>query len=224
LTRSGAPTATKKSRAEEVSWEGVDPTLFEALRGWRREIAARKGLPPYTIFNDSTLREISRVRPTTRQGLHLISGVGESKLNEFGEEVLAIVAKISRDLGLSTDNPMAATATTSQPRPVSPNGALAFPYFREGKSIAEIAHLLGRVNSTIVNYLEDFIRFEHPTSIDCWVERNLQERIRTAAQQHGTDRLKPIFLALNQEVPYDAIRIVLTHLNACTQNSPVGVP
>jgi ATP-dependent DNA helicase RecQ len=66
--------------------------------------------------------------------------------------------------------------------------------------------------------LSAFIQVERPERIDPWVDRDLQERIRAAASEVGHDRLKPVFLALNQEVPFNAIRIVLTHLNVCSKS------
>jgi ATP-dependent DNA helicase RecQ len=216
LTRAGAATASRKSRVEEVSWEGVNTNIFDALRTWRREVASEKGMAPFTIFHDGTLRDISRIRPTTIDRLHLISGVGEVKLRDYGQTVLDIVARMSQDLRLSTDNP-------DSPLPVPPTRAipstaeLAYPHFRAGKSIAEVARLLGRAESTISEYLSAYIQVERPGRIDTWVDRKLQDRIRVAASQHGSQRLKPVFLALNQEVPYDAIKIVLAHLNACPE-------
>ncbi|HVK07581.1 MAG TPA: RecQ family ATP-dependent DNA helicase, partial [Gemmataceae bacterium] len=67
LTRAGVATGSRKSRSEEVSWEGVNTKVFDALKEWRRTTAASKGVPPYTIFNDGTLRDISRVRPSTAE-------------------------------------------------------------------------------------------------------------------------------------------------------------
>jgi ATP-dependent DNA helicase RecQ len=214
LTRSGAQVASRRSRAEEISWEGVDATLFETLRKWRREIASRRGVAPFTIFHDGTLREISRVRPTTLPGLHLISGVGEAKLQEYGNEVLEIVARVSRDHGLTTDNDASAAGNASPQRLASLAAAEAsFVHFRQGKSIAEVGRLLDRAESTVREYLCTYIHTQHPDRIDKWVDPAIQERIAAAAREHGTQRLKPIFLALNQEVPYDLIRIVLTYLN-----------
>jgi ATP-dependent DNA helicase RecQ len=215
LTRSGRATGSRKSKAEEVSWEGVNNPLFEALRTWRREVAARKGVPPYTIFHDGTLRDISRVRPTTLEGLHLISGVGEARLRDHGADVLAIVARVSQDEGLSTDNPLdGGTSRPARPQPPT-NGAaeVAFPLYRDGKTVAEVARTLGKMESTACEYLCCYIHQERPDGIEPWIDRPTQERIQAAAHQHGSRRLKPIFLALNQEVPYDAIRIVLTYLN-----------
>ncbi len=61
-----------------------DDSLFETLRKLRREIAAREGVPPYIIFTDSTLREMSKLKPTNGKALLAIKGVGESKLEKYG--------------------------------------------------------------------------------------------------------------------------------------------
>ncbi|MBO0700343.1 MAG: DNA helicase RecQ [Zavarzinella sp.] len=217
LTRSGAATASRKSRAEEVSWEGVDQRVFDALRAWRREVAARKGLPPYTIFHDGTLRDVSRIRPTTLERLHQISGVGEARLTEYGRDVLQIVARLCTEHGLTTDNEPAPAPVQGRVAPRHTAAAeAAYPHFRQGKSIAEVAQLLDRASSTVVEYLCAYIHQERPDAIDAWVDPAIQERITAAARVHGSQRLKPVFLALNQEVPYDAIRVTLTYLNTRT--------
>lgn len=68
-----------------------DYPLFEALRQCRLDLSKDLGVPPYVIFHDSTLLEIARLRPSTLDDMHLISGVGERKLEEFGEAFLEIV-------------------------------------------------------------------------------------------------------------------------------------
>jgi ATP-dependent DNA helicase RecQ len=221
LTRARAAAGSRKSRVEEVSWEGVDQTLFDALRNWRREVASRKGIPPFTIFHDSSLRDISRIRPTTLERLHWISGVGDVKLQEFGDEVLKIVARISRDKNLAMDNEAATSSVSETVRPKTVPAAEeeSFAHFRQGKSIADVAILLGRAESTARDYLCMFIEAGRPESVHPWVDGHTQERIMEAARRHGTQRLKPVFLELNQEVPYDAIRIVLTFLSTGSQHS-----
>ncbi len=95
----------KKSKADSVSWEGVDRELFEALRGLRRQLASERGVPPYIIFNDSTLREISRLRPSTLSKMRQISGIGDTKLSDFGSNFLELVLDHSRQRNLSMDVP-----------------------------------------------------------------------------------------------------------------------
>ncbi|MTV47574.1 DNA helicase RecQ [Heliobacillus mobilis] len=67
----------------------ADSTLFERLRRLRKSIADKAGIPPYIVFPDSTLREMSDRCPTDRQSLLSISGIGERKLNQYGETFLA---------------------------------------------------------------------------------------------------------------------------------------
>jgi len=214
LTRLGK-SAPKRSQAEEANWEGVNVPIFDALRNWRRELASRNGIAPFTIFHDSSLRDISRIRPSTLEKLHQISGVGELKLKNYGAEILEMVARLSQELGLSTDNATEIIKPETKPRPIATMAATeAFPYFLAGKSVAEVAQILGKAVTTVVDYLAGFIEEKKPESIDAWVEPAIQDRVIAAAIEHGRSKLKPIFLALNQEVPYDSIRIVLAFMNS----------
>ena len=69
-----------------------DP-LFEALRGWRRDQAKERGVPPYVIFHDSTLRDIAARRPASLRELSAIEGIGDTKLERHGESLLDALAK-----------------------------------------------------------------------------------------------------------------------------------
>ena len=63
-----------------------------ALRAWRLEEARHQESPPYVIFHDATLIEVARRRPTTLAALSTIPGIGRSKLERYGEAVLAVIA------------------------------------------------------------------------------------------------------------------------------------
>jgi ATP-dependent DNA helicase RecQ len=66
--------------------------LREALRGWRARKAREMGVPPYTIFWDRTLDELSVKRPATPHELLAIWGFGEQKRRTFGDEILEVIA------------------------------------------------------------------------------------------------------------------------------------
>ncbi|TGO06502.1 DNA helicase RecQ [Serinibacter arcticus] len=70
----------------------ADAGLFEALRAWRGGVAKEQGVPAYIVFGDATLRGIAGARPTSLSALGDVSGVGEKKLEAYGEAVLAVVA------------------------------------------------------------------------------------------------------------------------------------
>ena len=73
-------------------WRGVDRDLFEGLRELRRSIADDRGVPAFVVFNDATLRDMARVRPRTRDQLLEVKGVGQTKLEEFGDAFLERIA------------------------------------------------------------------------------------------------------------------------------------
>jgi ATP-dependent DNA helicase RecQ len=83
----------KRARVETEGWEGVDRELFEELRVLRMEIARRRRVPPYVIFHDTTLREIARSKPKTKEELRHVYGVGDRKAEDLGEMVLAVVQR-----------------------------------------------------------------------------------------------------------------------------------
>jgi ATP-dependent DNA helicase RecQ len=68
-----------------------DGLLFEALRALRRRVAEERGVPPYLIFSDASLRDMARVRPSTLDALREVKGVGDWKLQAFGQRFLAAV-------------------------------------------------------------------------------------------------------------------------------------
>jgi ATP-dependent DNA helicase RecQ len=77
-----------QSRVEAESWQDVDRELFERLRAVRLDIARARGVPPYVIFHDATLREMARLRPTSMSALLGVKGVGARKADDLGETFL----------------------------------------------------------------------------------------------------------------------------------------
>jgi DNA helicase-2/ATP-dependent DNA helicase PcrA len=119
-TRTGAPTAprgAKKSRSGPVACRvcgaalvaavdrklGRCPTcpsdrddaLFDALREWRAARAKELGQPAYCVFTDATLIAIAEQKPVTVAGLVAIPGIGQTKLDKFGDDVLGLVSASS---------------------------------------------------------------------------------------------------------------------------------
>jgi ATP-dependent DNA helicase RecQ len=86
------PTRAGPQAGPQTAVEGPAATRFDALRAWRMRIAKAQSLPPYVIFHDSTLREIAAVRPASLVELGEIKGVGASKLERYGTQVLEALA------------------------------------------------------------------------------------------------------------------------------------
>ncbi|WP_277682133.1 DNA helicase RecQ [Saccharomonospora azurea] len=86
-----ASTRTTSARAEPVELDGEASAVFERLRAWRAATAKEQGVPAYVIFHDATLRQIATLRPSSRDELGTVSGVGETKLSRYGDDVLDVL-------------------------------------------------------------------------------------------------------------------------------------
>ncbi|ABQ68274.1 DNA helicase RecQ [Rhizorhabdus wittichii] len=84
------PERARRRKSRDGADYPHDP-LFDRLRALRRDLAREQGVPPYVVFNDSTLREMAALRPETLAGLAQISGVGAKKLETYGETFLAAI-------------------------------------------------------------------------------------------------------------------------------------
>jgi ATP-dependent DNA helicase RecQ len=89
----------RRSRVEAEAWEGVDRELFEQLRAVRMRIARARGVPPYVIFHDTTLREMARLRPQTLEALRAVYGIGDRKAQDLGEAFLEVLRTRRTDVG-----------------------------------------------------------------------------------------------------------------------------
>ena len=93
--RQSRQSAKERSRQSAADFEANnDPrtiALFEELRAWRSDVAKERSRPAYTVFADATLRDIAVVKPTSLPRLSLIHGVGATKLQEYGSQVLALL-------------------------------------------------------------------------------------------------------------------------------------
>lgn len=71
---------------------GMDEDIFQALRSWRSDRAAHDQVPPYIVFTDATLMNIAESKPADAAELLSVSGVGQTKLENYGAEILHIIA------------------------------------------------------------------------------------------------------------------------------------
>ncbi len=189
--------------------------LFEALRALRRRVAQEKKVPPYLVFSDATLEEMARVRPSGTRALLGVRGIGEIKLKEFGETFVREVVRFCGERGLVMDVGGAADRSRSGPEPKPKSATKVRPgvaaLFEEGVSIAEAAERLGRAPSTVAEYLTAWVEEAKPRSVSAWVDEATYLGVLNAYQQIGGDKLKPIWDHLRGQVPYEIIRITLSH-------------
>ncbi|MCC6403766.1 MAG: RecQ family ATP-dependent DNA helicase [Fimbriimonadaceae bacterium] len=178
-----------KRRADRSGPRDAD-TLLQALRAERIRIADERKVAAYMVLHDSTLSAIADRCPRDLAELARIPGIGERKLADLGDRILAVVASRSGDL--------------------RSRAAQAAPLFAASEPIESVAHALRVVPSTAVGYLVDWIKEASPSSVSPWVDAATYARVLDTAERVGGRLLKPIKEELD-DVPYDTIRIVLAH-------------
>jgi len=168
--------------------------LWEALRNRRQQLADEQGIPAYMIFHDATLAEMVENRPESLAQLSNISGVGESKLANYGEPFLDILNEYR---GLENKTQSDTEEETLQ-------------LFRLGMNAEAIATQRGLKETTIYNHLAKGIeRDEIPLDKVVPLEQDQLKAIRFAFEQFDSGkRLKPIFDALEGEFSYEVLRCV----------------
>ena len=95
VTRSSKKT---RIRADKKPLDAIDQPLFDKLRTLRKTLADENSVPPYVIFHDKTLLEMVTEQPDSLLEMAEINGVGEQKLNRFGEAFLAVIQTYQAEL------------------------------------------------------------------------------------------------------------------------------
>ena len=100
LSKPRRKAGTRRSRgARDLQISAADEALFDELRQLRKTLADAEGKPPYIVFGDATLVQMARVRPMDHDEMLAISGVGQHKLDKYGDEFLAVIAAFALESG-----------------------------------------------------------------------------------------------------------------------------
>ena len=195
-----ARTARKGRKAFNASKQ-QDQQLWDALRACRKQLAETNGVPPYVIFHDATLVELVERQPQTREQFSRISGVGESKLEKYADDFIAVIQAHSENM-IATH-----TDTTAE----------SLRLFRSGMDIDSIAIERNLKASTVYSHLaacieQGDIRLSDVVDIKDNELSAIQEALLTA--DDGQDKLKPVYDALDGMFSYEVLRCVRAAMHA----------
>jgi ATP-dependent DNA helicase RecQ len=202
-----------KTKAGRASDSGqYDETLFGRLRGLRKKIAEEHQVPPYVIFSDKTLHEMCRHFPAALTDMRRISGVGDAKLERYGDEFISEIKKyLSENPGLVVSD-RADNHYPSLDRPKTKKKGETveetYEFFKRGMSLEDIVKLRNLAPSTIASHLERLIREGREIDIDRLVGPAKRKEVEELFLSTGQWTLNPVIEHFNGTVSYEEARIV----------------
>ena len=188
-------TISKESQGDRDRASADAEMLLFRLRGLRKQIADEQSVPPYVVFADSTLRLMAQQRPESLMEFAQLSGVGNYKLNQYGERFVKEIREYCQET---------ISATLLQ----------TLESYQQGLNIAEIAQARGFKPSTIATHLAELIERKQPIDLDRLVDPLAQEAIREAIEVVGGTALRPIYDYLGERYSFGEIRLVRAAVNA----------
>jgi ATP-dependent DNA helicase RecQ len=196
-----------------------DRDLFGELRVLRKELADGLDLPPYAVFPDKTLIEMATFLPQTEERLLQLHGVGRVKLDRYGRDFLDHIREYCALHGLDkpvvfpSDN----TKRLAPGRNKRPRHLEVADKFNQGKSIAFLMAEYQVKQTTIVNHLYKALVQGYPLDVEGAppFPPHLSEAHKVAVfntfDRFGTERMGPIFRAMNEEISYDDLFVLRLH-------------
>ena len=185
-----------------------DEELFETLRGLRKRIADREGVPPYIVFADGTLREMCRSIPGTMAELARIKGVGETKLQKYGLEFLEIL-KAYRGEERETAVSLSSQETGEPAKTKVPSHLQTWQRFNDGLSVEAIARERDLTEETVKMHLLRCHREGLAVDWDRVIDPDTEILVLGKIAELATIKLKPLKAALPEDVSYADIQVVI---------------
>ncbi len=197
-----------------------DPELFNKLRELRKEEADQRQVPAFVIFSDTSLRLMARSYPTTLEEFGKISGVGEKKLQEFGEKfTLAIGDYLTKHDRLDF-KPVGLKTAGPRPHVISDSVRLSYSLFESTYSLERVAAERKLAVSTVCNHVAEAIEAGSFIDLRRILTSAELEEITEAFNHTGMALLKPVHEKLGGRYDYNILRLVLATLRRSLPNAP----
>ena len=204
-----AESRSRKSGARQEVLD-YDKNLFAILRQKRKELADEASVPPYVIFSDKTLVEMSLYYPQSLESVLKMSGVGQAKLRRYGEIFLGEIKSYCSQKGLKEKEKRSYGEKSDKNRRYMIVGEM----YNAGESIESLSERYQVQASTILNHLARFSAAGHPLKNGNGLQSQTslpaqaQEKIIAAFEELGTDFLKPVFEKLHGEISYEELKVM----------------
>lgn len=217
---------TGRGTAKQSGGGLYDTELFDRLRSVRTEMANEHGIPSYIVFSDSTLHEMARNFPTDDHAFLRLSGVGETKLERYGEVFMGVISDYLKEFPDAQavlqqkqleQKELAGNPETAEkrPKPAQKNYAgttfeETYRLYQEGKTVEEIIAIRGLARMTIENHFRHLAELSaYEMRLTDFVTDEQAKAIARAIEESDDQHLKPLKEKLGDDYSYFQIGMVV---------------
>ena len=216
--------------ANQKRVDSPHPVLHQQLRKMRDSICSRKDIPIYIVAGSSTIDEMAMYLPQTLTELRKISGFGDAKIQQYGQQFLNVILEYCSNNNLSSlihekspkrerkEKPVDKDGKPSAPKKKGDSHAETFKLYKEGKSVADIAKERNLAISTIEGHLCKFIR-RGDISIHELVSREKFILIESALKDFDGTSTGPVKQKLPNDISFGEIKMVMADLGITQHHS-----
>ncbi|MCY6483780.1 DNA helicase RecQ [Clostridium aestuarii] len=184
-----------------------DNSLFEMLREIRKKIAQREAVPPYIVFADSSLKEMSEYVPLIKEEMLNVKGVGEKKFERYGEEFLEVIIEYNNEHNLRKQE-MINNEEDSKDKKI-PSHVKTLSMVKEGKKLEEISQIRGAKLDTVKDHIIKCGLEGYEIDWNLLIPQQHEELILEKIKEVGCEKLKPLKDLLPEDIEYITIKAVI---------------
>ncbi|NMB09577.1 MAG: DNA helicase RecQ [Tissierellia bacterium] len=177
--------------------------LFDIFKNWRYEKSKEQNIPPYIVANDKLLISLTKKLPQTKRDLLEIEGIGENKLNQYGDDIINIINNYLEN------KPKKDNINLTTPVKITNTRLESYKLYQEGLSFNSISKMRNLSEVTVINHILDCYKYGYPVKEEDFLKDNWEKQILDAITKVGDEYLKPIKEALTDEIDYNAIKYTL---------------
>lgn len=187
--------------------------LYEKLKEYRLKVSKLEGVLPYMVLTLNTLKEISGRYPLDEVKLKDIAGIGNVKIDKYGEDIIKIIKEYVEKNNISPEWEEKKKLKLVLDGDSRKNDEIALDLLNQGKSIKEVCDEIEVSTSTVLGYVYDYIKggnkVHFAIDLKSLYSENEKSSIKDAINRFGDEKVGVIKKAVADEIKYESIRAVI---------------
>ena len=187
---------------------GLDENLFNQLKDLRKKVAKKHGVPPYTVFMDPSLEDMTMQYPTTMQEIAKIYGVSEGKARKYGEEFVKFIAKYVEDNNIERTQDMVLKQVMNK----SNHKVFIIQSTDKKIDLEDIARAKNLTMDELLSEMESIVYQGTKLNIDYYIEENIDEDLveefMDFMSESESDSMKVLCAEFSDDLSDEEIRML----------------